>query len=258
LGVNTKTSHSKIFPHYAVTVTVLVSFTVSFSVAVTVTVKIWLGGMGVMISGPSAVEEGTGADSGEEGSGAPVGTGISAVSEVGSGAGDEAGGASGVEEGTGSGAGGEEEKASVGAGGPGTSDVEGEASGTEEEVGCTGVSGGGSIEEDGCVETWGISVVILDGDSAGGADGTGISDVEDETTGGVGIGSATCDEETIAYVEDGIGSSGSGTADETGTSVGSGTGAGVTVVNDVMITTGGTCKEGETSAGVFDTSGVGS
>ena len=54
-------------------VTVAVTVTVSFSVTVSVTVNIWLGGIGVMIKGPSEVNddaEGSGTGSTDVGGGA--------------------------------------------------------------------------------------------------------------------------------------------------------------------------------------------
>jgi hypothetical protein len=62
-------------------VTVAVAVTVSFSVSVTVTVKIWLGAIGVMINGPSDVEEAVGAGDALGAAGASVGEGSTFVTE---------------------------------------------------------------------------------------------------------------------------------------------------------------------------------
>lgn len=180
--------------HDAVTVTVSLIVSFSVFVAVSVTVNTWLGGMGVMMSGPSevVVEE-----------------------EI-------------EEEGVGSGGGGgdgddddddEVDEALVGAGGDGvTFDVDTGAvgeDGAEDGVGCTEADAGGVVEEDGCTG----------GSGDGAKEEVGLANVElfgKEDEGELvgfagGIGSA--DDEAVSEAEetaDELDTTGSGTADVAG------------------------------------------
>lgn len=218
-----------LLPHYAVAVTVMVSLTVSFSVVVAVTVKIWLGGMGVMMRGPSDVVED---EDGEEGVGSGAGGGSS----------DDADGVVvGVASGVDAGASGED----------GDGGGDGSCEGSRVEV----------VDVDGCAEGSGVGVVDGDGCAGGSTGGVeeeaGCADVELSGEGGEellgaagGVGAA--DAEVASDAEEAfeeLGTTGSGTADVAGT-WGASLGASVamTVVNDVTITTGGTCKDSDGTA----------
>jgi len=179
-----------------------------------------------------------------------------------------------ADEGTGSGCGDAEDGISVGAGGVGTAsdvdavaDAETSGGGAMDEEGCTEDSGGGAIDEyagDGWAELEGAGGMlgVAEEDSVG--VGAGISDVKDDGTGSVSVGTATSEDET-ASVEDKateLDMTGSGTAEEmdiSGAPLGSGVAVGMTVVYDVTITTGGTWRDadGDTSAGAFEGAGMG-
>jgi hypothetical protein len=93
--------------------------------------------------------------------------------------------------------------------------------------------------------------------------GSTTSDVEDDAAGGTGA--TTADDDGLAELDDTaaeLGTTGSGDVDVmTGTSGASlGSGVGITVVKDVMMTTGGTCRDsdGEAWTGKFVLDGTGS
>jgi len=156
-----------------------------------------------------------------------------------------------------------------GAAGGGAIGVEGfvEASGGggdgDTEEGCAETAGGNPMDEDGatCAELSDMVDVVVDAvdDGATGGDdvGYGVAGAEDGAAGGVGAGSTTL-EDGLVYADDKaeeLGATGAGAAEEVGTSgVGTSDGDGMTVVNDVTITTGGICNgaDGETVARVLD------
>jgi len=137
----------------------------------------------------------------------------------------------------------------------------------EEEEGCAETAGGDAMDEDGatCAELSDMVDVVVgavdDGATGGDDVGYGVADAEDGAAGGVGAGSATLEDGLVYADEEAeeLGATGTGAAEEVGTScVGTDDGNGMTVVNDVTITTGGICNgaDGETTARVSDVEAI--
>jgi hypothetical protein len=187
--------------------------------------------MGVMISGPSDVEEGAGSGDGDADEGLSVGVGGGwTASEV------------------------DVTFVDVGCGWT-TSDVDVDSTGgaTEREDDCGELCGGGTTDEEDNVdgaELSGPPVNILSAaeeEAGGGVDvGNTTSDVEEDPA-AVDVASAMLDDDRMVELEkaaDELDMMGAGCAEGLGTPGTSvvGSGVGLTVVYDVTITTGGTCR----------------